>query len=287
MVWLWAVLGWGVVSLIAAMVFHRMRQSDPVAVLALANFEARLAAEFAQHEGVRFLGLLPDRLVCLLAVDDQETPVALHRLYEQYSTQPESFSAAVSEVLLDLRELALERVEDTGFARAAELLMPQVRTRQWVEARGRFGDSALAAKSLGADLAVVYVLDDKSSMVFVCRAHLRNWGREVDDIHNLAVANLATRSMRLEQMAVDGDAPVVLQTGDGYDATRVLLLEERDDVVVALPDRDTLWVGSAQTAAMSELRATAAAIALASAHPISPMVYKFSGGQLAELRAEG
>ena len=74
----------------------------------------------------------------------------------------------------------------------------------------------------------------------------------------------------------------LVRTGDGYDAARVLLLdpERIDGLLVALPERDCLWVGEApgeQLARLMELNAEQSA---RSAHPVSPHLYRLRSGQL-------
>ena len=111
----------------------------------------------------------------------------------------------------------------------------------WIEQQARFGDGALVHRPLMEDLHIVYVIDDPHAMVFVCRAHLRQWRRSAEDVHRLAIANLQRRAGVVSQVAAAGD-PVLLQTGDGYDAARVLALDHADGLLVAIPDRDVLWL---------------------------------------------
>ncbi|MFM1872801.1 MAG: hypothetical protein RL398_2223, partial [Planctomycetota bacterium] len=237
MVWLWATLGWLAASAGAAALFHRLKAADGAVPSGVRSFVLGLENELAKnHPGVEFVELLPDRFACLLSVDGQQTPVSLHRLHEQAAAAPDTLPALVAQLVADLREVALDRVEDLDFARAAELLLPQVRSRSWIEERGRFGDSGMVSRPLGEELAVVYVLDHDSSMVFVCRAHLQRWRKTAEDLHNLAVANLAKRGDPRVDAATAKSQPFVLQTGDGYDAARVLLLRGCDDLLVAMPD---------------------------------------------------
>lgn len=239
----------------------------------------RLETEIARsHPDIEYLGMLPDRFACLLRIDGQETPISLHDVYRAYQAFPDTFQGLVSRLLTDVREVGLDRVTDLDFAAAAPLLRPQVRNREWLDAQGCFGDSGLAHTRLNDELVTVYVIDDPSSMVFVCRAHLQRWRKSERDVHNLAVANLA-RLGDLQGLPV-GERPVVVQTGDGYDAARVLLLQETQGLIVAMPDRDTLWVGTEKGQNLEQLMATTAAISKAAAHPVSQQVWRLSDGRL-------
>jgi uncharacterized protein YtpQ (UPF0354 family) len=286
MFWLWLTLGWVLASVATAAVYRRSVGASAAVPQQVRTFVLQLENELARsHPGVEFLELLPQRFACLLRVDGQETPVALHRLYADCQAQPDRFAELVARVCADVRNLALDQVEDLDFAAAAPLLLPQVRSAQWLEERGRFGDGGLVATPLNDQLVAVYVVDDASSMLFVCRAHLQRWRKSVADVHHLAVANLARLGAFDADAACARERPLVLQTGDGYDAARVLLLGKCSDLLVALPDRDTLWVGGAEGANLEQLMATTESIARSAAHPVSAQVYRLNEGRLEALPA--
>ena len=79
--WFWIGAAWLAAAWAAVLVHRRWRQRSPEIDPRLATFVLRLENELAQrHPTVRFLGMLPDRFACLLAVDGQETVVVLHVL---------------------------------------------------------------------------------------------------------------------------------------------------------------------------------------------------------------
>lgn len=280
--WLWVGIGWGALALGLAVVHHRLRQVrggyPPEVEAFLLRFESELAAA---HPQVQFLGMLPDRFACLLRVDGQETPVGLHEAWHRAQAFPEAFPRLVARLLADVGEAGLDRVGDVDFMDAAPILLPQVRSREWVEAQGAFGDAALVQRRLNDDLVTVYVIDDPHCMVFVCREHLRRWRKTEADLHNLALSNLAR--LGGESLVGAGAEPMVLQSGDGFDAARVLLLDQVEGLLVAIPDRDTLWVGPASGQNLEQLMTTTEAIARQSSHPVSPRLYRVTDGQLAPL----
>lgn len=283
--WYWIAAGWIGVALVAAAVHHLARQRSsryPPEVMA---FVLRLEDELGRaHPGVRFLGMLPDRFACLLSVDGQETPVGLRGTHDRVEAFPETFAATVAELVQDVREVGLDRAEELDFVVAAELLMPQVRSRAWLEEQGTFGDSGLVYTALNDDLVVVYVVDDVSSLLFVCRAHVKRWGRSVVDVHHLALANLAASG----DAGLDGAGTeaVLLQSGDGFDAARLLLLERQDDLLVSVPDRDVLWAGPAEGQDLAQLMRTTERLAERAPHPVSAKVFRVTDGRLEPLRAD-
>ncbi len=267
---------WCGLAVALAVAFHRLRQRAPSLPTEVREFMAKLEGELAQHDDVEWLGLLPGQFSGLLRVRGQETPVSLHELFRRSEAFPERFAQSVAQLLSEIDEAGLDRIDDHEFGGVAVDLMPQVRSLAWVEGQGRFGDSALVHRRFGADLAVVYVVDDPHSMVFVCRAHLKRWGRTAEDVHQLAMQNLQQLSAKDGIPAAAPGAPVMLQTGDGYDAARVLLLDEKRDLLVAMPDRDVLWVAFDEGQDLAQLQRKATTMAAAASHPVSGRIYRMT-----------
>jgi len=284
--WLWGLLGWCVASIAVAALCHRLRRVQRTYPPEVAAFLLRLETELAErHPGVQFLGMLPDRFACLLLIEGQETPVGLHDAYRLAEAHPEAFPRIVEQLLRDVQAVGIDRVEDVDFVDAAPRLLPQVRSLCWLDQRGRFGDSGLVHRRLNDELVVVYVLDDPHCMVFVCRAHLRQWRKSELDVHNLALANLERLGAQGVQAAANGKQPLLLQSGDGYDAARVLLLERTEGLLVAIPDRDMLWVARESGQNLEQLMATAAEIAGQASHPVSPHLWRVKDGRLQAVTA--
>lgn len=267
----WA--GWCALAVVLAAAFHRLRRRPPAFPSEVRAFLAELESLLRAHDGVEWLGMLPGRFACLLRVRGQETPVSLHELFHRGSAFPDKLPQAVAQLLEEIEEVGLDRIEHHEFGGVAVDLMPQVKSLAWVERQGRFGDSAIVSRRFGDDLAIVYVIDDPHSMTFVCRAHLKRWNRGVDDVHQLAMQNLRTRCAHGVPIAEKG-APLLLQTGDGYDASRVLLMSRDDDVLVAMPDRDVLWVAVDEGQDLAALERKAAAMSAVASHPVSGSVYR-------------
>jgi hypothetical protein len=103
-----------------------------------------------------------------------------------------------------------------------------------------------------ADLVVAFVLPSDGFDVLVNADHLLTWGVDADAVVTAALANLAAWSSTAEWSAEEdeqGRRIVSSASGDGWDASRILLSEARADLVtrlsggrvlVGLPDRDLL-----------------------------------------------
>lgn len=279
--WLWGVLGWCTASVVVAALHLRLRRLQPQYSPEVAAFLTRLETVLAEsHPGVRFLGMLPDRFACLLRIDGQETPVSLHDAFRHAEAFPDAFPRMVERLVRDITEVGLDRIGDLDFAAAAPMLLPQVRSQEWLDRQGCFGDSGLVHQRIHESLVTVYVLDDPHCMVFVCRAHLQRWRKTEADLHNLAVANLARLGTVGLQSVGKANEPLLVQSGDGYDAARVLLLEQTEGLLVAIPDRDTLWVGRDSGQDLAKLMATTEELAREATHPVSPNLWRLKDGQM-------
>ena len=128
--WLWVSVSWCLVALGGVALHHRLRRSSSRYPPEVAAFVLRLENELlAAHPGVQCLGVLPDLFACLMNVDGQETPVGLYEAFRHAEAFPESFSRMVARLVDDIREVGLDRADDLEFATAAQLLMPQGRSR--------------------------------------------------------------------------------------------------------------------------------------------------------------
>ena len=289
--WIWLLLGWGVAAIGLAWLHHRLRRAQPSMPPEVEEFLVAFQTELSAFPEVDYLGLLPGQFTGLLRVGGQETPVPLHGIYQHAQAYSDRLGVYVGQLIEDIKDEGLDHIEDHHFGSVAMSVLPQIRSKEWLAEQGMFGEGALVSRPLCGDLVVVYVIDDEHTMVFVCRAHLKQWGRNVDDLHKLAVSNLARLggADQLRQMS-EADS-VLVQTGDGYDAARVLLLEDFEGVLVAMPDRDTLWIGRESTGTerpgrrLLALTAAAETMSRSSSHPVSEQVFRLRGGLLQPVNA--
>ncbi len=95
---------------------------------------------------------------------------------------------------------------------------------------------------------------------------------------NLALANLASLGDNGLRDASTG--PVLLQSGDGFDASRLLLLLQEEGLLVAIPERDTLWIGPEEGQNLEQLMAVTEQISDRSQYPVSPSLFRVKDGRL-------
>lgn len=280
--WPWIVAGWVGLSLLLVWLHHRLRRAQPALPPEVEQFLLRLETALARRQPqVQYLGLLPGQFTALLRVRGQDTPVSLQAAWRHAQAFPDAFDKMVERLVADIEQVGLDRVADHEFADVATCILPQVKGKDWLQQQGCFGDAGLVHRSLNDDLAIVYVIDDPHSMVYLCRAHLQRWHKTEADLHHLATGNLQRLSQRGIGRADVAHGPLLLHSGDGYDAARVLLLDPHDDgLLVAMPDRDVLWVAVEGGQDLPQLMATTQQLAAKAEHPVSAQLYRTSNGRL-------
>ena len=99
------------------------------------------------------------------------------------------------------------------------------------------------------EVFIYYVRDIGSSMTFIVKEQIKEWGISEDEIHELAIKNLENRIVFPKAMQSNGETKnlFIYNSKDGYDATRVLTLDIpvlkekfKGDICVGIPNRDFL-----------------------------------------------
>jgi len=124
-------------------------------------------------------------------------------------------------------------------------------------------DDAPVARAFAAGLLTTYLIDDGDCFSYVQERELREAGVGEEDLHRLAIANLA--ALAEGKVTVRQSGAVWALIFDGNFETSLMLLDElwtsrlrgyARDPVVAIPARDVLAFCDAESAAgVSELRA--------------------------------
>jgi hypothetical protein len=147
------------------------------------------------------------------------------------------------------------------------------------------------------ELSVVYAIPGAGFDVIVNADHLMSWGVTVVDIQDAAMRNLAAWSATAPWTdEVSGERRLISSdTGDGWDASRILLTEVRDRlaselgaagrVLIGLPERH-LMIAGALRPGDEEFAALFAEFVLEHSggadEPVDRRVFELVGGQLRE-----
>ncbi len=113
---------------------------------------------------------------------------------------------------------------------------------------GSASNNPLACQPFVNDTVILYAIDLNGASVPVTVEQLIRWGVDVEEIDSIARENLAEHRPRMElrSFQTESATAAVFNTGDGYDASRLLLLHLHDQLcgdlgrtfMVAIPSRD-------------------------------------------------
>lgn len=174
---------------------------------------------------------------------------SLENLYRSTRLKPEDIKHNVERWAVELLRAA-EGSPDQGasFETLSERILPMILS----QAQADPNSPSTISQPLVADLHIAYAIDSDRTIAYIPRSQFESWKISIEDLHNVALANLVSRSESIAAHAApDGQGRVSLilfQTMDGFDASRVLLptLHERlreylgSPFAAGIPNRDIL-----------------------------------------------
>ena len=157
--------------------------------------------------------------------------VDLHEAFERLEDDPGSRDAIVDEVVADTQERAETGIGELSFEEAREDLMPLLKARFQIR---RFGFEA-AETEQPANLATVYAVDSDDGFTIVTPEDVERWGTTVEEIDEIALDNLLRQTNEEEPLLCEpsgsgGQELCGWASGDGYDATRMIVPELRRQI---------------------------------------------------------
>lgn len=213
------------------------------------------AEQFAQYIERR-LELLEDAellhrdgMQMRLRVGGRTIEVDLTSFYESYQANPIQLDAVAQTFARVLFGELPERTE-SDYNALAERVYPMLKKVEiLVKVRER-KLPMLAYRDFLSDLIITYVIDEQNSIAYINENHLERWNITVQDLHEQALENLARRTSATDAVSAGEDEQrlFIFNSGDGYDATRLLLTEVLrgwvrlvpGNLVIGIPNRDFL-----------------------------------------------
>jgi uncharacterized protein YtpQ (UPF0354 family) len=172
-----------------------------------------------------------------LAVDVSEQngldriQLVLADAYKDYTADPARQQEIVDGVVQDVVKQMEEGNVKRSFAGVKDKLMPVLKRR--VDAQREDG----AAVTPFDDLDVIYAVQGDHFFTVATKDDLQRWGKSTDDIHSLAISNLENETNSDQKLLCEPSGGQKLcgwASGDGYDATRMLVPGLRRQIVKEL-----------------------------------------------------
>ena len=210
-------------------------------------------AEFLEHVAELLARRYPDARLApdpdhfALKIDDHT--VSLENLYRLAADEGDDLPRHVERWVGELMAAAEKGLDlSSTFAELRQRIMPVVMSSTRKEA----SEYAMVRQGLLEGLDVAYAVDAEKTISYLPRRLFDTWEVDVDELHEVALENLLSKS---EQIAAQADQDeegniglIMIQTLDGYDASRILLpsLHEKlrehlgSPFVAGIPNRDIL-----------------------------------------------
>ena len=169
-----------------------------------------------------------------LAVDVSEQngldtiQLVLDDAYKDYTADPARQQEIVDRVVQDVVKQMKEGNAKRSFSGVKDKLMPVLKRR--VDAQLEQG----AAVTPFDGLDVIYAVQGDHFFTVATKGDLQRWGESTDDIHPLAISNLEKETNSDQKLLCEPSGGQKLcgwASGDGYDATRMLVPGLRHQIV--------------------------------------------------------
>ncbi len=173
--------------------------------------------------------------------------LGLENLYRMVLHEPDRGIEIVENYLDRLIEADADCPHEVPLSIAKPRIMPRV---QPVTIFRHVDEERVAHIPFVNDTVIVFVQDLPQMMLSITVEQMRGWGLDLDELDDIARANLEAFATDLEPTFVDspeGGRAAIFARQDGYDAARLLFgslhlelaSELRGDFYVAIPARDT------------------------------------------------
>ncbi|HEY8668412.1 MAG TPA: hypothetical protein VIL86_17305 [Tepidisphaeraceae bacterium] len=158
---------------------------------------------------------------------------SLENLYRMSVLNPLETKRHVERWMVELLRAAEGFPDQAGaFEEVKDRILPMLLDAEACD----FNADAMTTQPFVNGLVIAYAVDSDRTIAYIPRAVFQKWGLSIDDLHDLALANLSARSEAINAHAAQDEKGkvnlILFQTMDGYYASRLLLpnLHERDAV---------------------------------------------------------
>jgi hypothetical protein len=175
--------------------------------------------------------------------------VPIEDLYRRSVLQPQDMRQNIERWVVELLRATEGSPDRTGsFEDLKDRIFPMVLTDHKAETAHQH----TLTEPLVSGMRVAYAIDSDRTMTYIPQVQFESWNISTEELHEAAIENLVARSEAMSAQAAQDEAGrinlILFQTGDGYDASRILLPTLHDRLrehlgspfAAAIPNRDIL-----------------------------------------------
>jgi uncharacterized protein YtpQ (UPF0354 family) len=152
--------------------------------------------------------------------------VAVEESYADYERDRAKLDAVLKRFVDDVKEQMARGNGDVSFADARAHVLPILKPK----ASFRHLSDHPVTTAFPGELRVAYAVQQADSFTLVTPADLDRWKQSVGQIHVLAVSNLLKETQKQQPLRCE-EKLCGWASGDGYDATRLIVPELRAEIV--------------------------------------------------------
>lgn len=156
--------------------------------------------------------------------------VDLQPFYDRYGESPEDEEEIVAEAVSEARQRLDDGISRASLDDVRADVMPLLKARFELRTYG----FEPARTAYPASLSAVYAVDTPEAFTIVRPADVERWGTSVEELHELALANLLRQTNEEQPLLCEPSGDQELcgwASGDGYDATRMIVPGLRRQIV--------------------------------------------------------
>jgi uncharacterized protein YtpQ (UPF0354 family) len=264
---------------------------DARPLMSAAQFAASMEKRLTLEDTIEVLGR--DGMQLRLRARGAETAIDLGNFYQAYARDPAQLDTIVRNFVLAALGLAPNR-EVSAFAALADRVCPMLKPIALLETVRARQLPMLAYREFLADLIITYVIDEPQSVAYINEDHLERWGIDIQELHQRAIENLRRRTLQQIDYVTAGEGEqrlFIYNSGDGYDASRLLLAELLagwagdlpGHLVIGIPNRDFLiGFSDANPDILGRIAQQVQADAAGREHGVTDQLFTLTGGEVRE-----
>ena len=174
--------------------------------------------------------------------------ISLENIYRLTVLQPDEMRRHIERWMVELLRAAEGSPDRTGsYEQLKDRILPMLLPDDAGEAH-----ADTVSQPLVDGLRVAYAIDSDRTIAYIPQSQFDEWNITTEDLHATALDNLVSRSETMVASAAQDDdgkiSLILFQSGDGYDASRLLLPTLHDRLrehlgspfAAAIPTRDLL-----------------------------------------------
>jgi uncharacterized protein YtpQ (UPF0354 family) len=274
---------------------HHTNDDDIALPMSIGQFVSYIERRLSIEDSIEVLGREQTRL--RVRAEGAERTIDLIDFFNAYTRNPALLDTLVNNFISVAHGRTPGR-STADYDRLATTIYPMLKPIELLVTVRERELPMLAYREFLADLIITYVIDEGRSVAYINEDHLERWGVDIHTIHQQAIVNLRRRTQEQVEFVTTGEGEqriFIFNSGDGYDASRLLLPELLatwaatlpGNLVIGIPNRDFLiGFSDANNEILEGIAQQIQADSVAREHGITDQLFTLKAGEIREYEWE-